>query len=186
MKKCMKAGMKAVIAWIKKRPFLSAGLLIVLVLVGSLVMAQAERYPMLACSPCHVMDPYVEGYHGGELLSHKHQEAGVTCIDCHENGIEDKVKETVWYVTDDFDDPPVKRDFGNAMCTKCHTNMDEIVAKTDKGNGVNPHDSHLGDLHCADCHKMHAKSKAACQQCHDFDFLQQLPAEWQKVQKPQD
>ena len=77
------------------------------------------------------------------------------------------------------DDPPLKRDFGNAMCTKCHTNMDDIIARTDKGNGVNPHDSHLGDLNCADCHKMYAKSKAACQQCHNFDFLQHLPAEWE-------
>ena len=106
------------------------------------------------------------------------------CIDCHTNGIEDKIHETVWYVTDDFDDPPGKRHFDNQMCTKCHDNMDELIAKTDKGDGVNPHNSHLGDLTCSDCHKMHMESKAACQNCHDFEFLHQLPAEWQKVPDP--
>ncbi len=127
------------------------------------------------------MDPYVQGYHGqgeeGVILAQKHAEAGINCIDCHDNGIEDKVQETVWYVTDDFDDPPLKRDFGNEMCTKCHK-TDELIAKTDKGNGINPHDSHLGDLNCEDCHKMHNKSEAACMRCHDFDFLQTLPGEW--------
>ena len=47
-----------------------------------------------------------------------------------------------------------------------------------------PHNSHLGDLTCSDCHKMHMQSKAACQNCHDFEFLHNLPAEWQKVQDP--
>ena len=175
----MKDYLNRLMAFIRRKPLLSAAVVIVLFITANLAMYQIEKFPTVACSPCHVMNPYVEGYHGGELLAQKHQAAGVNCIDCHENGIEDKVQETVWYVTDDFDDPPLKRDFGNAMCTKCHTNMDDIIAKTDKGNGVNPHDSHLGDLNCADCHKMHAKSKAACQQCHNFDFLQQLPAEWE-------
>ncbi|WP_303758244.1 cytochrome c3 family protein [Selenomonas ruminantium] len=108
----------------------------------------------------------MEGYNQGELLSNKHKAAHVDCIDCHENGIEDKVKETIWYVTDDFGDPPAKRHFDNKMCTKCHSDMDALVAKTDKGSGVNPHNSHLGDLTCSDCHKMHNQSKAACQNCH--------------------
>ncbi|MCR5757474.1 MAG: cytochrome c3 family protein [Selenomonas sp.] len=179
----MKKWLRKIFQWMKGHPLGSLVVVFVLIVAGGAGMAQAEKIPQLACSPCHVMEPYVEGYHQGELLAQKHQQAGVACIDCHENGIEDKVKETVWYVTDDFDDPPAKRHFDNQMCTKCHTNLDEIVTKTDQGNGVNPHDSHLGDLTCSDCHRMHQKSKAACQDCHDFEFLKQLPPEWQKVKK---
>lgn len=176
----MKALWSKVVSFIKRRPFVSATSVLLLIVLGSLGMAQAEKYPSLACAPCHIMAPYVKGYQSGDLLAKKHEEAGIACIDCHENGIEDKINETVWYVTDDFDDPPAKRDFGNQMCTKCHTNMDEIIAKTDMGNGINPHNSHLGTLNCADCHKMHMKSDAVCRQCHDFDFLRNLPAEWRK------
>lgn len=175
----MKQFLSRIWASAKKRPFVSIAALLILLLIGNLAMYQIEKIPTVACSPCHIMNPYVDGYQHGELLARKHQEAGLACIDCHENGIEDKIQETVWYVTDDFDDPPRKRDFGNDMCLKCHTDLDAIKEKTDYGNGINPHDSHLGDLNCADCHKMHNKSQAACMKCHDFDFLQKLPSEWQ-------
>ena len=170
----------------KKKPLAALGIIFALAIIGSFAMVQAEKYPTLACSPCHVMDPYTVGYFEGELLSNRHQKANVNCIDCHENGIEDKIHETIWYVTDDFDDPPHKRDFGNQMCTKCHDNIEELIAKTDKGNGINPHDSHLGELNCADCHKMHTKSVAACQNCHDFEFLASLPSEWKKIELPKE
>ncbi|MDD6120904.1 MAG: cytochrome c3 family protein [Selenomonadaceae bacterium] len=178
----MKEKLRALADWARRKPFHAIGGVLILFVLANVAMWQAEKYPSLACSPCHVMDPYVQGYHGqaaeGKVLAQTHAEAGVNCIDCHDNGIEDKVQETVWYVTDDFDDPPLKRDFGNEMCLKCHKDLDAIVAKTDMGNGVNPHNSHLGDLNCEDCHKMHNKSEAACMKCHDFDFLQTLPAEW--------
>jgi RNA polymerase subunit RPABC4/transcription elongation factor Spt4 len=85
-------------------------------------------------------------------------------------------------VTDDFDDPPYKRAFPNEMCTKCHSDIDIIVAKTDFGE-ANPHNSHLGDLVCSDCHKMHNQSHAKCADCHNFEFLQNLPADWDKEAK---
>ncbi len=182
----MREWMKRISNFAKERPLAAIALLVFLLVVGNLGMIEAEKHPSIACSPCHVMAPYVDGYDSGELLSRKHQEAGVECIDCHENGIEDKIHETVWYVTDDFDDPPAKRDFGNQMCLKCHTNLEEIVEKTKGADGVNPHDSHLGELNCADCHKMHMQSEAVCQHCHDFEFLHSLPEEWKKVKKIED
>ena len=173
---CMNA-----LAWAKRKPFLAAGLVLVLLIGGNLAMVQAEKHPSLACAPCHNMSSYGDGYQGkgdkGMVLAQKHAEAGIACIDCHENGIADKAMETYWYITDDFEVPTLKRDFGNEMCTKCHK-VDEIIAKTDKGNGINPHNSHLGDLNCEDCHKMHDRSEAACMKCHDFDFLSNLPGEW--------
>ena len=80
----------------KKRPLVVIAGLFVLGAAGMLVMHQVEKIPELACSPCHVMEPYVEGYHKDELLAHSHEKAGVACIDCHDNGIEDKIQETVW------------------------------------------------------------------------------------------
>ena len=180
----MKKLLNQALEFAKKKPLATLGVFFALAIFAYIAMIQAEKHPTLACSPCHVMDPYVVGYFDGELLSNRHHKANVDCIDCHENGIEDKIHETVWYVTDDFDDPPRIRDFGNQMCTKCHSNIEELVAKTDKGNGINPHDSHLGELNCADCHKMHTKSVAACQNCHDFEFLATLPAEWKKIELP--
>ena len=164
------------LAFVRQKPLLAVVGLFVLGAIGMLVMHQVEQIPEVACSPCHVMQPYVDGYHKDDLLAHSHEKAGVACIDCHDNGIEDKVMETVWYVTDDFDDPPLKRAFDNKMCVKCHK-VDEIIAKTNYKDG-NPHDSHLGDLVCSDCHYSHEKSQAACQKCHNFEFLQNLPPEW--------
>ena len=173
--------LKQAYEFFKKKPLYLLALLFVCAVAGNFVMVAAEKNPDLACSPCHVMKPYVDAYHDSELLSHAHAKAKVECIDCHENGIGDKIQETVWYVTDDFDDPPYKRAFPNEMCTKCHNNIDEIVAKTSFEEGkVNPHNSHIGDLVCSDCHKMHDKSRAVCSDCHDFAFLQELPADWEK------
>ena len=174
----MKSRFAKILGFIKKRPLASLAGLFVAGVLGIVLMHQVEAVPQVACSPCHVMEPYVQGYHDGDILAHKHAEAGVTCIDCHDNGIEDKVQETVWYITDDFDDPPQKRAFDNEMCTKCHS-VSDIIAKTNYPEG-NPHDSHLGDLVCSDCHYSHEKSKAACQKCHNFEFLQNLPSEWER------
>lgn len=177
----MREKITKLLAFAKQRPLASLAGLFVFAIVGMFAMHQVEAVPQLACSPCHIMQPYVDGYHNGDVLAHKHAEAGVACIDCHDNGIEDKINETVWYVTDDFDDPPQQRAFDNEMCTKCH-NVDEVIAKTNY-DGKNPHDSHLGELTCYDCHYSHEKSKAACSECHNFDFLQNLPSEWETKTK---
>ena len=173
----MKSWLIKIKAFIKRRPLASLAGVFSIGILGIVLMHQVEAVPQIACSPCHVMQPYVKGYHDDNILAHKHAEANVACIDCHDNGLSDKIQETVWYVTDDFDDPPQKRAFDNDMCIKCH-DIDTIKAKTNFPEG-NPHDSHLGDLVCSDCHYSHEKSKAACQQCHNFDFLQHLPPEWE-------
>lgn len=171
--------LKTVLDFIKKKPLFSIACLFVCLIGAHFAMQAVEKVPDVACSPCHVMEPYVAAYHDSDLLSHAHAAAKVECIDCHENGLDDKIQETVWYVTDDFDDPPLKRAFPNEMCTKCHTDIDAIIAKTNYEE-ANPHNSHIGDLTCSDCHKMHNPSKALCADCHNFAFLQKLPAGWEK------
>jgi len=186
MKETAKALALAVLGFAKKRPFVSCGILIVCAILGNVAMIEAEKHPHLACSPCHVMAPYVDNYEQGHYLGNVHQKAHVDCIDCHENTLVEKAQETWWYATDDFYDPPYKRDFGNEMCLKCHTDLERIVAKTVVGENLNPHDSHLGALNCADCHKMHMQSKAACIDCHEFPFMANLPPEWQRLgEKPE-
>ena len=128
----MKELCKKFLDFAKQRPLVVIAGLFVLGAAGMLAMHQVEKIPELACSPCHVMEPYVEGYHQDELLAHSHEKAGVACIDCHDNGIEDKIQETVWYVTDDFDDPPLKRAFDNEMCIKCHKVEDIIESAYDR------------------------------------------------------
>ena len=54
-----------------------------------------------------------------------------------------------------------------AKCESCHGNYDKLIPLTDKG-AVNPHESHLGEPDCSQCHHIHKKSEAACNQCHDF------------------
>ncbi|SEH34144.1 cytochrome c3 family protein [Selenomonas sp. KH1T6] len=163
----------------KQRPL---ACLVGIFLMGCISMAAMHvveaHFPEMSCSPCHGMETYVDGYYHDDLMSHSHMEAGVACIDCHDNGMIDKLNETYWYVTDDFDNPPQQRAFDNEMCTKCHK-VEDIVAKTNY-DGKNPHDSHLGDLVCSDCHYSHEKSKAKCMECHNFEFLQNLPPEWAK------
>lgn len=170
--------MASIIDYIKRKPLVVAAIFLVFIGIAAVTMRQVEANPSLACAPCHVMQPYLEGYQAGDLLSHKHAQAGIKCIDCHDNTMANKIEETWQYVTDDFDDPPDKRTFNNDMCLKCH-NTDDIKTKTQYGH-ENPHDSHLGDLVCSDCHKMHMKSQTSCSECHNFDFMKKLPPEWNK------
>lgn len=170
--------MARILEFIKRKPLIFAVAIIVLIGLAAFTMKEAEGNASLACAPCHVMEPYVEGYHSGDLLAHRHAQANVNCIDCHDNTLADKIEETWQYTTDDFDDPPEKRKFDNSMCLKCHK-LDDIKAKTNYGH-ENPHDSHIGSLVCSDCHKMHIKSKTTCSECHNFDFMKELPPEWEK------
>jgi hypothetical protein len=44
----------------------------------------------------------------------------------------------------------------------------------------NPHDSHNGEQDCNVCHSMHGKSKVMCSQCHQFSWMNDLDASWNK------
>lgn len=170
--------MARVLDFIKRKPLIVAVALVVLLGVGSFAMKQASANPAFCAATCHNLQPYVDGYQSGDLLAHAHAQANVKCIDCHDKSIPDKISEGIAYVTDDFDDPMDKRNFGNEMCIKCH-DVEKIKTKTDF-NGVNPHDSHMGDLVCSDCHSMHRQSKTTCSQCHSFDWMKKLPPNWEK------
>ena len=76
-----------------------------------------------------------------------------------------------------------KRKFPNEMCTKCHNDMDKVKAKTvfdNKGQKVNPHDSHVGEQNCNECHSMHRQSTVMCTECHVQPWIKNLPDDWKK------
>jgi len=88
----------------------------------------------------------------------KHQQAGIACATCHGTA-----KPTAAAPA--------------AACVKCHANSNGryvgLGAKKYTGDGgavktVNPHQSHLVELGCIDCHKTHAASVIYCNQCHLF------------------
>ncbi len=93
--------------------------------------------------------PGVAGAGHGFLID-KHVAAGLNCASCHSES------------------PPAKQP-DSAVCTKCHGSYKDIAAKT-AADQPNPHASHLGDIPCTSCHKIHQASVTYCAQCHNFDF----------------
>jgi fumarate reductase flavoprotein subunit len=90
-----------------------------------------------------------------------HQALGITCVDCHATA-----KPTAA--------APV------SACLKCHGNADGIYPgkgrKPYVGDGgavknVNPHQSHLVELPCDECHKTHRASVNYCDNCHLFSDM---------------
>lgn len=88
----------------------------------------------------------------------KHQQAGLTCVSCHSTA-----KPTAAAPA--------------AACVKCHATAPGRYAGTGAkkyvGDGgaiktVNPHQSHLIELPCTECHKTHTASVIYCNQCHLF------------------
>lgn len=82
-------------------------------------------------------------------LADVHASKQVACASCHEGKPGSEVK--------------------TEKCMACHGNYDKLVLLTDK-NEVNPHESHLGEPDCSQCHHAHKKSEAVCNQCHDFSI----------------
>jgi hypothetical protein len=90
-----------------------------------------------------------------------HQALNMKCADCHATA-----KPTASAPT--------------AVCLKCHGNADGIYAgkgrKNYVGDGgavksVNVHQSHLVELPCTECHKMHKASVNYCDKCHLFSDM---------------
>jgi hypothetical protein len=96
-----------------------------------------------------------------ETVDSAHEDAGLTCDECHDEG------------------NPVKR-AAAANCIECHSDKrDEapIAFKDDTGISyeVNPHSSHAGNMRCTLCHRIHTQSVLFCNEgCH-HKFLLTVP-----------
>ena len=156
----------------KKRVVVIAVLLGVVVLggVGAVGFWQYHEQPEF-CGTCHIMDPYLESWQASDYGAASHAEQGVACLDCHEPTLQQQMDELVMYVQGDFTVPLEEREFGVEFCFDCHetnehTSYEEVMQLTADLES-NPHDSHLGEMECATCHKMHGPSEDYCAQCHE-------------------
>ena len=87
----------------------------------------------------------------GQFLADRHQAKGMNCASCHQES-------------------PPAASVPPEACMKCHGNAEKLAEKTSAVKPHNPHDSHLGDIACDQCHKGHKPPVNACAQCHAFGF----------------
>lgn len=150
-----------------------------------------HNQPSFCNAICHEpMDYYVDGYYGQETLGHAglavaHQQAGVTCLQCHEATLEAQVNEGTAWIAGNY---AMNEDGGlqsalitadKKMCATagCHDWEDVVAATQDWGGqpGVNPHKSHQGEaIDCENCHSVHDTSQMYCNACHVWE----VPAGW--------
>jgi fumarate reductase flavoprotein subunit len=76
------------------------------------------------------------------LLAGKHDAAGISCNDCHE------------------EDPPAGS-VATDTCLTCHEDYQELAASY-----LDPHNAHVTYSNCSDCHHVHRESEKICQGCH--------------------
>jgi hypothetical protein len=80
-----------------------------------------------------------------------HSKAGVHCFDCHQ------------------EEKPTKKAVANESCMICHGDYPAMKATT-KDVKPNPHDSHLGEIPCTECHRQHQPPVVKCLECHEGKF----------------
>lgn len=86
----------------------------------------------------------------GSFLANKHMAKGLQCSACHKEN-------------------PPQKSVPQEVCLKCHGSAEKLAADT-MDKTPNPHESHLGDVVCGECHHAHKKSESKCAQCHDFNM----------------
>lgn len=81
-------------------------------------------------------------------LKGKHKENSIACVDCHKTETPDSPADV-------------------EACVECHGTQEDMAKVTEK-LPINPHDSHLGEIDCTECHKTHEPSVIFCNQCHNY------------------
>ena len=177
-------------------------LIVVLVVFGVLAAGGGIVYGVFHNNPyfcnfiCHTpMDPYVDSYMENKSVSPyqanskatlgvvNHREAGITCLDCHNDGLGAQIKEGFAWITGSYtlpleltivmgDPKPGERN-GEEFCLSsgCHagiSNMADLAAKNVLPR--NPHVQPSSQPHlpfdCSGCHQLHEQSVLWCTQCH--------------------
>ncbi|MCE1205129.1 MAG: cytochrome c3 family protein [Holophagaceae bacterium] len=80
-----------------------------------------------------------------------HAKAGVHCYDCHQ------------------EEKPTKKAVAPDSCMTCHGDYPAMKALT-KNAKPNPHDSHLGEIPCTECHRQHQPAVVKCLECHEGKY----------------
>jgi fumarate reductase flavoprotein subunit len=110
------------------------------------------------------------------LLAQKHLKAGITCEQCHTEGIPTKS-------TSKGNLPKIAT---AKRCLQCHGSYKQIAESTKNYDTplYNPHSSHYGDINCYQCHRVHQTSVLFCTSCHQE--LKIPAAGWKKAKNPAD
>ena len=143
--------------------------LIAIVLAGVEVEHQSDTNPNF-CGLCHIMHPNVTSYLTGSSLAHVHEQAGVTCKDCHNYPIPVEISTGIQFITGNYtvdkNGQLFQRKFDDSLCTKCHISLQHVAQLTDF-LPKNPHSSHMGNLPCNTCHISHGSQIDYCSECHN-------------------
>ncbi len=83
------------------------------------------------------------------LLADRHVARGLKCESCH-------------------NPMPPKAQGVDKQCLACHGGTYAKLAEQTADADMNPHDSHLGEVPCGDCHQGHKPPRLVCDQCHEF------------------
>jgi len=92
--------------------------------------------------------PLMIGAQDKVFLADKHKAKGLKCDACHQ-------------------ETPPKNAVPSARCLACHGDAEKLAMKTGALR-PNPHDTHLGEMACEQCHHAHKPSVDACAKCHQF------------------
>lgn len=128
------------------------------------------------CASCH--KAYAESMTDPKMLMSKHAAMTKDCSSCHKEADMAKAHEKVTGA------PPKlfrQRKYANDACTGCHGSYDGLVEKTKNSTAfkttqnvpVNPHRTHVGQVECYNCHKMH-KDRPPIEYCYGCHHPRQL------------
>ena len=180
----------------KRRWPIVVGVVAVVLVCAGIGFNAWHNQPSFCNAICHTpMDYYVDGYYAGAETGHAslaaaHEDAGVTCLQCHEATLEVQVNEgTAWIsgaysVNADGSLQPqlITADKGQCAAAGCHEWQDVVAATENWGGqqGVNPHVSHQGEaIDCSNCHSVHGQSIMYCNTCHSWE----VPEGWSSPAK---
>ena len=80
----------------------------------------------------------------------------VICFDCHQ------------------EEKPTKKAVASESCMVCHGDYPAMRALT-KNVKPNPHNSHMGEVPCTECHRGHQPSRVICLECHEGEYKFNIP-----------
>jgi flagellar basal body-associated protein FliL len=131
---------------------------------------------------------------------HKESDQDITCLTCHVTSMSEQINEGLHWVSGDYELPlemkvvakqieeePGGDKNGITFCLRpeCHegiASLDDLKKATDDRHR-NPHDSHLGNQDCSNCHQTHEQSVLVCSQCHADA---EVPDGWLTYKEQQD
>jgi uncharacterized membrane protein len=113
-------------------------------------MTRASRFTLLTCCLLWVIPAFSQAANIRSLPPH-HAKAGVHCFDCHQ------------------EEKPTKKAVASESCVVCHGDYPAMKVLT-KDAKPNPHDSHLGEIPCTECHRQHSPPVVKCLECHEGKF----------------